>query len=55
MNPFPWINSWFDQNEGLVDKAIELFQRAIFLLEKDIPLQLWAEYDFVATHKAEVR
>lgn len=54
MDPLSWIDSWLDQNEGLVHKAVELFQRAVFLLEKDISLEIGTKNHFVATHKAKI-
>ena len=55
MDPLAWVHSWFYQNERLVEEAVELFQWAVWLLQKYVSLQLRAKDDLAATHEAQVR
>lgn len=54
VDPFTGIDSWFDQDEGLVEETVIFLQRTIFLLQQNIPLELAAEDDLVAADKAEI-
>jgi hypothetical protein len=51
VNPLSGVDSWFNEDEGLVYKVVEFFERALIFLEKDVSLKIRAENYFVATHK----
>ena len=55
MDPLPWVHAWLDQNERLVEEAVELFQRAVWLLQKYVSLQFRAKDDLAATDEAQIR